>query len=168
MTEDRNGVPADAGEEVWVDRDWPRLVVGGLYMILGIVYMWLGLTWIVTPTQTRLAGIEWAGLAAHFIGAWWIAGGAATFAAGFFNGNTRLVGFGAATAVLTPLFVSGLFAWSVLMGNERGFITAGSYLPYGVVAAFVTWSIGRLHLDALRREREQTTHSNNTEGTYGE
>ena len=39
MTEDRNGVPEDAGEEVWVDRDWPRLVVGGLYMILGIVSM---------------------------------------------------------------------------------------------------------------------------------
>ena len=36
MTEDRNGVPEDAGEEVWVDRDWPRLVVGGLYMILGV------------------------------------------------------------------------------------------------------------------------------------
>lgn len=167
MTDSRDGDLVDAGEEVWVDRDWPRLVIGGLYMILGCVYIWLGLTWLVTPTQTRMAGIEWAGLAAHFIGVWWIVGGAVTLAAGFFNGNTRLIGFGAAAAVLTPLFVAGLFAWSVAMGNGRGLITAGSYLPYGAVAAFVTWSVGRLHLDSLRREREQATR-NNMEGAHGE
>lgn len=112
-------------------------VLGGLLIILGVTYAWLGLTWILTPTQTRLAGIEWAGIAAHYVGLWWLTGAAAILIGGALSRRPVCAGIGTALAVLTPLAVAALFAWSVAEGNARGWITAGSYAPYAVLAAWV-------------------------------
>lgn len=131
-------------------------VLGGLFIILGATYVWLGLTWIITPTPTRLAGIEWAGLAGHIVGAWWILGGLVSTIGGALSRNARYAGIGSAAAILTPLLVAALFAWSVGQGNTRGYITAGSYAPYAAIAAWVTVRSGRIHSAALRDAARRT------------
>ena len=133
-----------------------QILRGGVIFILGLVYIWMGFTWIVTPTETRVRGIEWAGLTAHFIGAWWILGGLIAITCTVLVRNARAFGFAVFASIITPLAVSGLFAWSIFLGNTRGYITAGSYAPYGIIAAFVSWGSSRSQLASLREQYHDT------------
>lgn len=140
--------------------------MGGLFVILGCTYVWLGLTWIITPTPTRMAGIEWAGLAGHYVGAWWILGGLVALAGGLLAARARWAGWGAFAAIVTPLVVACLFAWSVAEGNSRGWITAGSYAPYALIAAWATARTAR----TLRESAQSTTPAghDDEEGATGD
>lgn len=133
-----------------------QILRGGVIFILGIVYIWMGFTWIVTPTETRIRGIEWAGLAAHLIGIWWILGGIIAITCTVLVRNARSFGFAVFASIITPLAVSGLFTWSIFHGNLRGYITAGSYAPYGILAAFVSWGSSRSQLASMREQYHDT------------
>ena len=122
-------------------------VLGGFIIILGLTYTWLGITWLISPTPTRLAGIEWAPINAHTVGIWWVAGGLVALIGGAWSARPVAAGIGAFAAILTPAVVAGIFLVSVWHGNDRGLITAGSYAPYALLAAWVTWRSGRASED---------------------
>lgn len=133
-----------------------RMLRGGVALILGVVYIWMGATWIITPTQTRLAGIEWAGLAGHYIGLWWIIGGVIAALGALFVKNNKFFGVALFSTIATPTAVAALFFISVFHGNLRGYITAGSYLPYGIISAYVFWVSARSQLASLKDQRVHT------------
>ena len=122
-------------------------VLGGFIIILGLTYAWLGITWLISPTPTRLAGIEWAPIGSHTVGIWWIAGGLVALIGGAWSVRPVAAGIGASAAILTPAVVAGLFLVSVWHGNDHGIITAGSYAPYALLAAWATWRSGRASED---------------------
>lgn len=142
-------------------------VLGGLTIILGLTYLWLGITWVLAPTETRLAGIEWAGLAAHLVGTWWIIGGAAAIIGGAWSRHALAAAVGASAAMVTPAVVAALFMVSMWHGNTRGIITAGSYLPYGVIAAWVTWRSSRVPAAALHEMRAAAATRARGGGAHG-
>ena len=125
-------------------------VLGGFIIILGLTYVSFGVTWLTTPTPTRLAGIEWAPISAHTVGIWWITGGLVALIGGTWSARPVVAGIGASAAILTPAVIAGLFLVAVWHGNDRGLITAGSYLPYSLLAAWVTWRSGRDSEDTAR------------------
>ena len=125
-------------------------VLGGFTIILGLTYAWIGITWLISPTPTRLAGIEWAPINAHTVGIWWVAGGLVALIGGAWSVRPVAAGIGAFAAILTPAVVAGIFLVSVWHGNDHGLITAGSYAPYALLAAWVTWRAGRSSEDTAR------------------
>lgn len=159
MTKAKEGDPVDAENRppARASIGVHQSLRGGVAIILGAVYTWFGMNWLVTPTQTRLAGIEWAGLAGHYIGAWWIAGGIFSILGALVVRNTRLFSIAIFAAIVTPLVVAALFFWSIFHGNLRGYITAGAYIPYSVIAAFIYWISSRLQLASVQEQHTDTS-----------
>lgn len=158
MTKAKDGEPVDVESRppVRSSIDIHRALRGGIALILGAVYTWLGVTWLLTPTETRLAGIEWAGLTGDYIGAWWIAGGILSIIGALAVRNARRFSIAIFATIVTPMVVAALFFWSIFHGNPRGHITFGSYIPYSIIAAFIYWISARLQLASVREQQTDT------------
>ena len=86
-------------------------VLGGFIIILGLTYVWLGITWLISPTPTRLAGIEWAPINAHTVGIWWVAGGLVALIGGAWSVRPVAAGVGAFAAVIGNRALDGVEAF---------------------------------------------------------
>lgn len=111
----------------------------------GIVYVLIGLTWLLIPSQARELGIAWVPwLTSHLVAAMWIAGGAVAITSGIAL-RARRWGFFALQFV--AFFLALVFAVSAVAdmlpdtllagGRSASITTTVSYLGFWVSALIV-------------------------------
>lgn len=126
-------------------------IYGGLLVLLGVYYLGMGVSWVIYPSQSRVAGVEWAGVPDWAIHPWSVA------AAWFFAGLVCIIGgaftrtrwvevFVGQVAVLVPFVLGAFFAtaWALTFYGyahaPNGLTTAWSYWLPAVIAG---WGFAR-------------------------
>lgn len=135
-----------------------RSVLDGLLVIVGVLYAFIGWSWLILPTPGRLAGIEWlpVWVTEHTVGWWWIAGGLATALCAALSNNRVLGTLGVFVGLITPLAVAGAFFTAFTLGlAPRGLVTAASYGSWAVI---IGWVSARTAWNTLRATK-QIKHS---------
>jgi len=123
---------------------------GGLLTIIGIYLTGLGVSWLIVPSTSREAGVEWVnrsaaipvdGLTAMHIAWWWIIGGLVTLAGGIFSRCHWAERAAIAAGIITPGLVAALFIGAWVDGTApTGAISAWSYMFPGVL---ISWQVSR-------------------------
>lgn len=127
-----------------------RSPIAGLIIIMGAYYTLLGASWLVWPTDSRGAGVEWINtsvpnltLQAGHVAAWWILGGVTAIVGGALEARRTLGYIGLAAALITPLIVVALFIGSWVDGSSHtGLISALSYI---LPPAVLLWHVSAIH-----------------------
>ena len=122
--------------------------VGGLSVILGLYLIGLGASWIILPSTSREAGVQWinhntaipiTGLTAAHVAWWWVAGGLVALFGGMFSRCRWAERAAVAAAIFTPITVAALFIGAWVDGSaSTGAISAWSYL---LPAAIMLWQV---------------------------
>lgn len=124
-------------------------------LIVGTLYVLIGLTWIILPAgATRTGGVEWLqGIEPWMIGVAWIIAGSIAVLGRFHPGLTN-TGFQALIATPTLLASWFLVSWGLwivsggTIGAQRGIATTVSYTTFAVAA----YTIARVHILSRRHQ----------------
>lgn len=115
---------------------------GGTLVIAGLVYMFLGLSWVTAPTASRLAGIDWIPLV--FVNditvgiVWGLTGTFALVVGMFSKGHRKLTLTAFYASVFVPTLLAIWFAIAFFQGESaRTLVTTVSYLGYSALVGWV-------------------------------
>lgn len=110
--------------------------IGAYLTVKGTMFILIGLSWVVFPSASREAGIDWSPIMTTWgVGAVWIIGGATAVVTGKFMPTRRSIGFQGlqgASLLTTLLFlcssIIGLLPEAIISGGRpQSIITAISY-----------------------------------------
>lgn len=125
-----------------------RRDVGSWAILIGIYCLYLGVTWLLYPTDSRSAGVEWinrsafpvAGLSATHVAVWWMIGGVLSVVGGVFSRIKTLSVLSIASSIFFPSIVAVVFFGGWVDGSTRtGLVSAGSYFFPAIVMIHVIW-----------------------------
>lgn len=123
---------------------------GGLLVVIGVYLAGLGVQWLLSPSTSRAAGVEWIndnryipvdGLTSDHVAWWWIIGGAITLIGGLTSNQPFAERAAIAAGIFFPAIVAALFVGAWIDGSApHGITTAWSYtLP----SVLVAWQVSR-------------------------
>lgn len=129
----------------------------GLLAVIGVYLAGLGVWWLMHPTESRSAGVQWindsplipvTGLTSAHVAWWWVIGGAIALTGAVASRWSWAERAGVAAAIFCPSVVAAIFVGAWIDGDApTGGTAAWSYcLP----AALTIW-----HVSAERRRVER-------------
>lgn len=136
-------------------------VLGGLLIIIGLIYICLGWSWTVFPTDTRVEGISWLPfhVTMNGVGWWWMFGGAVTVAGAALSRWRLLETMAVMAGVGTSLVVAGVFAVGWMIGESPGgLIGAMSYVGWSVIVGWVSVRTSLNHLQGSVTTNKRGRH----------
>lgn len=138
---------------VLIARDLER-IIRPVLSAAGVGHVLVGLSWLLTSSTAREAGVAWAGLQPHTVGTAWVVVGVVVMLGGLAPRLERVAWF---LAITWPAMLSAAFgiAWAIWLlpgvagGAHRGVATAASYALFAVLS----WGLSRVSMKA-RQLRE--------------
>ena len=136
---------------------------GGLLVLIGIYLIGLGTQWILFPSSSREAGVEWINrnpmipltdLTSTHVAWWWLIGGTLTLTGGLASNIPTAERTAIAAGIFFPAIVAALFIGAWIDGTApHGVTSAWSYALPSVVIA---WQVSR---ERQRVERGEHMHT---------
>lgn len=123
---------------------------GGLLVVIGVYLAGLGAQWLLFPSSSRAAGVEWinrnsfvpvGSLTSDHVAWWWIIGGTITLIGGLASSRPLAERAAIAAGIFFPAIVAALFIGAWIDGTApQGMTTAWSYALPSVIVA---WQVSR-------------------------
>lgn len=122
-----------------------RRDISGWAIVVGLYCIFLGITWFLFPTNSRVAGVEWINesafpistLSSHHVAAWWMVGGAFSVVGGVLGKYKPWGMLSVVASIFFPSIASVIFFGSWVDNHTGpGLVFAGSYLFPAVVMIY--------------------------------
>lgn len=125
-----------------------RRDVGVWATLIGIYCIYLGLTWFLFPTNSRISGIEWINestfpvdwLNAYHVATWWLIGGILSILGGIFSKHKWCNAVAVVSSIFFPSIVAVIFFGSWVDGStETELVSTGTYFFPAIVMVCAIW-----------------------------
>lgn len=109
-------------------------VLGSVLIVAGLGYAGIGASWIVTPSQQRLSGAQWLGIAdsVTIVGIIWIIVGLLTASCGVLSSCRAVETAGTLVSIAWPTLLGLYFLSAWILGHLAG--------GWGVAIAYFTFA----------------------------
>ena len=133
---------------------------GGLLVIIGAYLLGLGGWWLLVPTESRSAGVQWINDSAHIpitgltsahVAWWWTIIGAITLVGGLWSRRAWLERAAIGSAIFGPLLIAAVFIGAWVDGDAPTGGTAA--WSYALPSVIVLWQVSH---ERRRTERGDT------------